>query len=605
MAYPCLHSPKTTEDEAQYALSRDTQYAVFNIWNEYNILEDIKRGPYSKKSLIRRDLDNSTSNVLIPLDSWTSGLLVYKLPISVDLEPDEWIEDSGCSKHMTGNRNIFSSYKAYNGGNVIFGNNLCPNIIGKGQVCDNKCRVTFSEHDSEITKDGKVIGREFCNANGITHNFSAPRTPQSNGVVEEMSRTILNEQSLPQKFWCTTVDPSTYILNQILIRAILGKTPYELLREPKNVNEALTDESWLIAMQEELNQFIANDVWELVPQPKNMKIIKTKWVFRSKLDENGIVSQNKAKLVAKGYNQQEGIDYDETYAPVARLESIRILLAYACALDFKLFQMDVKKVMSTTTYVNSESITQADGAQSSQVPVPLPDDPYVAVRQAQVPLMGEEFVVVEPLGTRTDSSHSSALSDSTAPLSPDHPLTRVSPTPIPTRASFHHRTARMTVRVQPAMSPGHSARVTEAMALSDSAFCKRYRSSYETPSSLLSLALPVRKRYRGTPELILDTDSEGDELGDEDTDEDGEDKSSDADDEGHGSDDEGHGLDDEGRSVESDGLCDIRDLFGLVIPLEMAKSSFCVISCMLCVLSCLMIMEKEWRMAYNATSIVG
>ncbi|GJU71602.1 retrovirus-related pol polyprotein from transposon TNT 1-94 [Tanacetum coccineum] len=81
--------------------------------------------------------------------------------LGVDLEPDEWIKDSGCSKHMTGNRKLFSSYKAYNGGNVIFGSNLRGNIIGKGQICDNKCRVTFSEHDSEITKDGKVIGRDI------------------------------------------------------------------------------------------------------------------------------------------------------------------------------------------------------------------------------------------------------------------------------------------------------------------------------------------------------------------------------------------------------------------------------------------------------------
>ncbi|GJR06079.1 retrovirus-related pol polyprotein from transposon TNT 1-94 [Tanacetum coccineum] len=102
--------------------------------------------------------------------------------------------------------------------------------------------------------------------------------------------------------------------------------------EPKNVNEALGDESWIVTMQEELNQFVANDVWELVPQPRNMTIIGTKWVFRNKLDENGIVSQNKARLVAQGYNQQEGIDYDETYAPVARLESIRILLAYTLRL---------------------------------------------------------------------------------------------------------------------------------------------------------------------------------------------------------------------------------------------------------------------------------
>ncbi|GJV77249.1 retrovirus-related pol polyprotein from transposon TNT 1-94 [Tanacetum coccineum] len=106
-------------------------------------------------------------------------------------------------------------------------------------------------------------------------------------------------------------------------------------------------------MQEELNQFIANDVWELVPQPRNMTIIGTKWVFRNKLDENGIVSQNKARLVAQGYNQQEGIDYDETYAPVARLESIRILLAYAYALDFKLFQMDVKSAFFNG-FINEE-----------------------------------------------------------------------------------------------------------------------------------------------------------------------------------------------------------------------------------------------------------
>ncbi|GJR89471.1 retrovirus-related pol polyprotein from transposon TNT 1-94 [Tanacetum coccineum] len=78
--------------------------------------------------------------------------------LGVDLGPDEWIKDNGCSKHITGNRKPFSTYKAYIGGNVIFGSNLHDNIIGKGQICDNKCRVTFSEHDNEIIKDGKVIG---------------------------------------------------------------------------------------------------------------------------------------------------------------------------------------------------------------------------------------------------------------------------------------------------------------------------------------------------------------------------------------------------------------------------------------------------------------
>ncbi|GJX49696.1 retrovirus-related pol polyprotein from transposon TNT 1-94 [Tanacetum coccineum] len=84
-----------------------------------------------------------------------------------------------------------------------------------------------------------------------------------------------------------------------------------------------------------------------------MTIIGTKWVFRIKLDENGIVSRNKARLVAQGYNQQEGIDYHETYALVDRLESIRILLAYAHALDFKLFQMDVKSAF-LNDFINEE-----------------------------------------------------------------------------------------------------------------------------------------------------------------------------------------------------------------------------------------------------------
>ncbi|GJU39714.1 retrovirus-related pol polyprotein from transposon TNT 1-94 [Tanacetum coccineum] len=126
--------------------------------------------------------------------------------------------------------------------------------------------------------------------------------------------------------------------------------PLEQVIEPKNVNEALGDESWVIAMQEELNQFVVNDVWDLVPLPMSQTVIGTKWVFRNKLDENGIVSRNKARLVAQGYNQQEGIDYDETYALVARLESIRILLAIACANDFKLYQIDVKSAFLNGFY---------------------------------------------------------------------------------------------------------------------------------------------------------------------------------------------------------------------------------------------------------------
>ena len=79
-------------------------------------------------------------------------------------------------------------------------------------------------------------------------------------------------------------------------------------------------------MKEELNQFKRNEVWELVPMPNDQSVIGTKWVYRNKMDENGIIIRNKARLVAQGYNQQEGIDYEETFAPVARLEECYLLL---------------------------------------------------------------------------------------------------------------------------------------------------------------------------------------------------------------------------------------------------------------------------------------
>ncbi|KAK1667120.1 hypothetical protein QYE76_055279 [Lolium multiflorum] len=118
---------------------------------------------------------------------------------------------------------------------------------------------------------------------------------------------------------------------------------YISLVEPKKVFEALEDSDWLEAMHEELNNFKRNKVWTLVKKPKECRnVIGTKWIFKNKQDEFGNVVRNKARLVAQGFSQFEGIDFGETYAPVARLESIRILLAYASHHNFKLQQMDVK-----------------------------------------------------------------------------------------------------------------------------------------------------------------------------------------------------------------------------------------------------------------------
>ncbi|GJR62605.1 retrovirus-related pol polyprotein from transposon TNT 1-94 [Tanacetum coccineum] len=255
-------------------------------------------------------------------------------------------------------------------------------------------RVTFSEHDSEITKDDKVIGKQ-AHASHKAKNIvsmtrclellhmdlfgpSAVRSYEGNRytlvTVDDYSRkseeslNVTFDETPPPSKTSPLVDDDldeeeaikvtekknlendivdeTLEIDKIVnikesrnhpLENVIGNLNQRTLRsqaqnqsnffcfistiEPKNVNEALTDDSWIVAMQEELNQFIANDVWELVPQPRNMTIIGTKWC--SKI--------------------------------IARLESIRILLAYACALDFKLFQMDVKSAF-LNGFINEEEI---------------------------------------------------------------------------------------------------------------------------------------------------------------------------------------------------------------------------------------------------------
>ncbi|GJV79253.1 reverse transcriptase domain-containing protein [Tanacetum coccineum] len=112
--------------------------------------------------------------------------------------------------------------------------------------------------------------------------------------------------------------------------------------EPKTISQALEDESWVEAMQEELLQFKLQNVWILVDLPFGKKAISTKWAFRNKRDERSIVVKNKARLVAQGFRQEEGIDYDEVFAPVARIKAIGLFVAFASFMGFPVYQMDVK-----------------------------------------------------------------------------------------------------------------------------------------------------------------------------------------------------------------------------------------------------------------------
>ncbi|GKD18529.1 putative ribonuclease H-like domain-containing protein, partial [Tanacetum coccineum] len=109
-----------------------------------------------------------------------------------------------------------------------------------------------------------------------------------------------------------------------------------------NLNNLETTMNLIEAMQEELLQFKLQKVWTMVDLPNGKRAIGTKWVFRNKKDERGIVVRNKARLVAQGYTQEEGIDYDEVFAPVARIEAIRLFLSYATFMGFIVYEMDVK-----------------------------------------------------------------------------------------------------------------------------------------------------------------------------------------------------------------------------------------------------------------------
>jgi hypothetical protein len=121
------------------------------------------------------------------------------------------------------------------------------------------------------------------------------------------------------------------------------------MTEPKIFEEASQDDDWIRAMNEEIDQIEKNNTWELVSRPGDKNVIGSKWVFKNKMNEKGKVVRNKSILVCKGYAQVEGQDFDETFAPVARLEAMRMFLAYSCHKKFKVYQMDVK-----STFLNGD-----------------------------------------------------------------------------------------------------------------------------------------------------------------------------------------------------------------------------------------------------------
>ncbi|GJS73978.1 putative ribonuclease H-like domain-containing protein [Tanacetum coccineum] len=138
--------------------------------------------------------------------------------------------------------------------------------------------------------------------------------------------------------------------------------------EPKTYKDALTKSCWIEAMEEELNEFERLEVWELVPRPDKVMVITLKWIYKVKLDELGGILKNKARLVAHGYRQEEGIDFEESFALVARLEAIRIFLAFAAHMNMVVYQMDVKTAFLNGNLWEEVYVSQPDGFVDSDNP---------------------------------------------------------------------------------------------------------------------------------------------------------------------------------------------------------------------------------------------
>nr|GEV53346.1 integrase, catalytic region, zinc finger, CCHC-type, peptidase aspartic, catalytic [Tanacetum cinerariifolium] len=170
-------------------------------------------------------------------------------------------------------------------------------------------------------QDSALVPTNSLNTPVSSHNTKDHPLEQ---VIEEPSRPVLTRNQLK-----IDGDICIYVLTVSIM-------------EPKTVKESLTDPAWIESLQEELHQFIRLDVWELVPSPDGIKPLTLKWLFKNKHDEENTVIRNKTRLVVRGYRQEKGIDFKESFAPVARMEAIRIFLAYAAHKGFTVYQVDVK-----------------------------------------------------------------------------------------------------------------------------------------------------------------------------------------------------------------------------------------------------------------------
>ncbi|GKB18911.1 retrovirus-related pol polyprotein from transposon TNT 1-94 [Tanacetum coccineum] len=204
--------------------------------------------------------------------------------------------------------------------------------------------ISIPEHDSEASSYSDVIPTVVHTATPYSEHVNKwTKDHPLENIIGELQRPVSTRLKLHEQALFCYYD------------AFLTSV------EPRNYKDALTQACWIAAMKEELNEFERLEVWELVPRPDKVMVITLKWIYKVKLDELGGILKNKARLVARGYRQEEGIDFEESFALVARIESIRIFLAFTTHKNMIIYQIDVKTAFLNGIMREEVYVSQPDG----------------------------------------------------------------------------------------------------------------------------------------------------------------------------------------------------------------------------------------------------
>nr|GEU72262.1 retrovirus-related Pol polyprotein from transposon TNT 1-94 [Tanacetum cinerariifolium] len=236
--------------------------------------------------------------------------------------------------------------------------------------------VYAEENNNDQAEEGEQVQNDK-----FTNPFCAPTQEQVESSSYNIGNSNISTFNQPQvsEYRWTKDHPLEQVCGNpsrpVQTRRLLATDPemcmYALTvstAEPKNIKEAMTDSAWIEAMQDELHQIDRLQVWELVDKPFGKSIIRLKWLWKNKKDEDQTIIRNKARLVAKGYAQEEGIDFEKSFALVARLEAVWIFIAYAAHKSFPIYQMDVKTTFLNGSLNEEVYVAQLDGFVDSDHP---------------------------------------------------------------------------------------------------------------------------------------------------------------------------------------------------------------------------------------------